>query len=195
MHNPCCNPMVTAPPSSSDGNHYVSCFSCSLCQPLYHRSRWLTDLHLIHYLYIWLLWLQLQLKNEPPSTYLESHHKKFVFWLLHHFPVWDLIIVLEFLCFFSSLCFASLFVSFCYFYFASSLYYMCLMKCRRVTRFVRTIFWVRSLLWLSSNSTFSHPYKRLVVMRLNWSYQISPIVEVSKHRKYFFLKMDVIKDR
>lgn len=74
------------------------------------------------------------------------------------------------------------------------LYSMCLLKCSRVTRFVGTLFWVRDLMWLSSNSTCSQPYKWIVNTWLNWSFQRPFIIKMGEHQQQFPPKMDAIKD-
>jgi len=48
---------------------------------------------------------------------------------------------------------------------------------------IDVIFWVRGLLQLSLNSTFSQPYNWLINIWLDWSFQRSHEVEMSEHQQ------------
>lgn len=61
-----------------------------------------------------------------------------------------------------------------------------------MTHFVGILVRVRDLLWLSSNSTLSRPYKRLANVWLDLLFQISSIVKMSKHQPQFFPIMNAI---
>jgi len=82
-------------------------------------------------------------------------------------------------------CSVSLLMLYCYFKFAANLYSTCLLKCLKVTLFVDTVFWVRTILWLPPYLTFLQHYKWHGNMWLNWSFQRPPIIEMSEHQQQF----------